>query len=86
MLIIEVLSKSTRKYDRTEKFQEYKTLPSFKEYILIDPEKYNVEIRYQEETNLWRDTQYKNLEEKIVLKSVGVSIPMEDIYQNVQFK
>lgn len=36
IIIIEVLSDSTEKYDRGEKFRMYSSLPSFKEYILID--------------------------------------------------
>jgi Uma2 family endonuclease len=37
LLIIEVLSRSTRTYDRTDKFKEYKTLPSFQEYLAHPP-------------------------------------------------
>ena len=33
LLIVEVLSRSTKKYDQNGKFDEYKTLPSFKEYV-----------------------------------------------------
>ena len=35
LLIVEVLSKSTRNYDKGDKFTYYRTLPSFKEYVLI---------------------------------------------------
>ncbi len=43
LLIIEFLSRSSKKYDQTGKFDEYKTLPSFREYVLIDPDKCRVE-------------------------------------------
>jgi Uma2 family endonuclease len=36
ILIAEVLSQSTRSYDKDEKFSAYRTIPSFKEYLLID--------------------------------------------------
>ena len=42
-VIIEVLSKSTKSYDRSDKFQFYQTLPTFQEYILIDQSRIYVE-------------------------------------------
>jgi Uma2 family endonuclease len=83
--IVEVLSRSTRNYDRSEKFVEYKTLPSFKEYILIDQDTAKVETRFREDTNLWRDTFYSQNDEKVLLKSLDCSILMSDIYENIEF-
>ena len=42
-LIVEVLSESTRNYDRGDKFQQYRGIPSFREYLLVDQEKADVE-------------------------------------------
>jgi Uma2 family endonuclease len=86
ILIVEVLSKSTKKYDRTEKFAEYKTLPSFQEYLLIDPNKCHIESRFKEEPNLWRDTFVKEMSQSIYLKSIGCSIDLLDIYENIVLK
>jgi Uma2 family endonuclease len=86
LLIVEVLSRSTKKYDRTDKFDEYKTLPSFKEYILIDPNKCHIETRFREEPDLWRDKVYKDVSDTIHLKSVGCSIDMGLIYKKIVFK
>ena len=71
VLIVEVLSKSTGKYDRTTKFDEYKTLDSFQEYVLINQKKCSVEIRFREEPGLWREKVYTNINDKILLKSVN---------------
>ncbi len=86
VLIVEVLSRSTGKYDRTTKFDEYKTLDSFKEYILIDQKKCHVETRFQEEPNLWRDHFYTELNDKVILKSVGCAIDLNMIYRKIDFK
>lgn len=86
LLIVEVLSRSTKKYDRTDKFDEYKTLSSFKEYILIDPNKCHIETRFREEPDLWRDKVYKDVSDTIHLKSVGCSIDMGLIYKKIAFK
>ncbi len=86
IIIVEVLSKSTGKYDRTTKFDEYKTLDSFKEYVLIDPKKCSVETRFQEEPHLWREHTYTELTEKVMLKSVDCTIDMSMIYRKIEFK
>lgn len=53
LLVVEVLSKSTSAYDRTGKFDKYKTLDSFKEYILVAQDKCYVEVWYRERKGLW---------------------------------
>jgi Uma2 family endonuclease len=86
LLIVEVLSRSTGKYDRGDKFREYTTAPSFKEYILIEQDFCCVESRFREERNLWRDTIAENMEASIELKSIGCSIALSDIYEHIVFK
>ncbi len=86
LLIVEVLSRSTKKYDQNGKFDEYKTLPSFKEYILIDPNKCQIETRFREAPDLWRNTVYKNMSDTISLKSVGCTLDMGLIYKKITFK
>lgn len=81
LLVVEVLSKSTRNYDRKEKFDEYQTLPSFKEYVLVDQDKAQVETRYREEHDLWRYTTYNELGQMVSLRSIGCSILVSDIYR-----
>ncbi|MCZ8248591.1 Uma2 family endonuclease, partial [Microcystis sp. LE19-195.1E] len=53
LIIVEVLSKSTRDYDRTDKFKFYRSIPDFKEYILIDQYRYYVEQFYQQNHGEW---------------------------------
>ncbi len=86
LLIVEVLSKSTKKYDRGEKFSAYKTLDSFREYVLIDPTQCRVESRFREEPDLWRDTIITELVETFPLRSLGCGISMADIYEYIQFE
>jgi Uma2 family endonuclease len=86
LLIVEALSSSTSKYDRTGKFDEYKTLPSFKEYVLIDPTKCRIETRFRDAPNTWRDTIYKNLSDIVKLESIDCEIKADFIYENIVFK
>jgi Uma2 family endonuclease len=86
LIIIEVLSKSTSKYDRTDKFEKYKTLDSFQEYVLIDPNQCYIKTHFREEPNLWRDSFFSDMEGSLFLKSVGCEIDMKAIYRNITFK
>lgn len=83
-LIVEVLSRSTESYDRGDKFHKYCSLPSFKEYVLIDQNKPVVDLLYREEPGYWRMMTVIGLDKTITLSSIGCSIKMEDIYRNVR--
>jgi len=84
LLIVEVLSKSTQKYDRSGKFDEYKTLSSFREYMLVRQDICQVETRFREEPGLWRETVVTDREASVSLRSIGCSLPMKGIYKNVE--
>jgi Uma2 family endonuclease len=84
--VVEVLSKSTRRYDLTEKFLLYQLLPSFKEYITIEPYKAQVRIWSYQAPNVWKMTLITDLTQIVELSSMGISIKMADIYRNVVFK
>lgn len=86
LLIVEVLSRSTKKYDQTGKFDDYKTLPSFKEYVLIDPDKCRIETRFREAPDLWRYNVYTSISNSINLRSVDCMLDMSLIYKNITFK
>lgn len=86
ILIVEILSKGTSKYDRIEKFSKYKTLESLREYVLVEQNKCYVESRFREEPTLWRDTIITELSHSIYLKSVDCSIDISKIYKHINFK
>jgi Uma2 family endonuclease len=86
IVIVEVLSKSTKKHDRTSKFVDYKTLESFREYVLIDQNKCYIETYYKEKQNVWHGTDYKDINESIYLKSIDCTIALADIYENIALK
>jgi Uma2 family endonuclease len=85
LLIVEVLSPSTQSYDRLGKFDLYKSLPSFQEYVLINADKHSVETRFREEPDLWRIKTEDNINNSVALRSLGVAISMADIYEDIVF-
>lgn len=80
IILIEILSKSTRNYDRGGKFKLYRDIPTLKEYMLVDSEHIGVEIFRINEHNHWELEEYKKLKEIVTLPAINVSISMEDIY------
>ncbi len=86
ILIVEILSKNTQKQSRTSKFAEYKTLESFKEYILIDQNKCYIETYFKEKQGVWQGTDYTNINANLYLKSLDCSIALSDIYENITLK
>jgi Uma2 family endonuclease len=83
-LIIEVLSASTKDYDRGTNFMLYRDITSIKEYIVIDSTgNVHVEKWYKKEDNLWILNEYKTIEDIVPIESLTVNIFMEDVYRGV---
>lgn len=81
ILIVEVLSDSTARYDREDKFQAYQIINSFQEYILVSQDKVLVEVFYKAtDAVFWQYRSYRNLSDSIELKSIDVEITLNDIY------
>lgn len=80
LILIEILSKSTRNYDRVGKFKLYRDIPTLKEYMLVDSEAICVEIFRKKEHNHWELEEYKSLKEIVTLPAINASLSMEDIY------
>jgi len=83
-IIIEILSKSTRSYDRGKKFNLYCDIPTLKEYVLIDTEKICVEAFRINAKKQWVLQEYKTLEETVQLPTIDVSLLMKDIYKGTR--
>ncbi len=82
-LIFEVLSPSTSSYDRGDKFLYYRSIPEFKEYILIDQSEYLIEHYTKTENNQWLLEDHQIEEEIIKLTSIDIEVTISDIYENI---
>jgi Uma2 family endonuclease len=85
-LIIEVLSRSTGKYDQTEKFIFYRSLPTFQEYLLVDQYQYYVQHYVKTDIKKWGFQEYDTLEEEIEFSMVPCTIAMTDIYDKINLE
>jgi len=84
-VIIEILSPSTKNYDRGKKFNLYKDIPTLKEYIMIDSESVLVEAYYINYEQNWAFHQHNNIADTLTLVSMGFDLPLADIYEHVRF-
>ncbi len=84
-VIIEVLSESTEKFDRGEKFHAYQTLDSLQEYVLISQHKPMIEIFTRTESDFWLLRMQSDMNGKIMLNSLQVELDLSEIYRNVVF-
>jgi Uma2 family endonuclease len=85
VLLVEVLSNSTERYDRGTKFDYYRTLESFREYVLVSQDEPKVEVFFLQnrEENLWKIVTYEGLDAVIDLHSIGCQVTMKKIYHRV---
>ncbi|MDD1416520.1 Uma2 family endonuclease [Dolichospermum sp. ST_con] len=86
LLIVEVLSKSTINYDKTDKFRFYRSLPELKEYIMINQYEYFIEQFAKNTEGQWVLTEYESINDILSLKSIDFQIPFSDIYEGVHFQ
>lgn len=84
-LIIEVLSESTKDYDRGGKFEQYRTIDSFVEYLLVAQDRPHAEHYTRQPDGSWLLHETNSLEDTIQLKSVPCSLRMADIYLRIAF-
>lgn len=83
--IVEVLSKSTKDYDRTDKFRYYRSIPELQKYILINQYEIGIEQYTKTEDSSWLFRAYEADTEKIVFASINIEMAIADIYENVNF-
>ncbi len=83
VVLIEVLSPDTESYDRGEKFDFYRQIPSLEEYIMIASTRMKVEHFRRQPTGQWLLTVYDKPEEELLIESISESIPLSELYDRV---
>jgi len=84
-VIVEILSLSTRNYDRFSKFNLYRNIKSLNTYILVDSLSYSIELHTRNEDNTWQLLDLKSQDDTLVLKTLQMEILLKDIYEGVTF-
>ena len=85
IVIFEVLSESTMDYDRGAKFAAYKNISSLKDYILIDQYTCHVEYFYKNEDGKWSLDEFKNLNDTLKIRTLGIELSLKTVYNRVKW-
>ena len=86
ILIVEVVSPSTRQIDRREKLRAYRQMPSAQEYVIIEQEKITVEIYRRQPDGNWITYFFSRTDEEFTLESVDLTVKMAELYRRVKFE
>lgn len=86
VLIVEVLSKSTKDFDKDDKFRLYRSIPEFREYVLVNQSEFLVTQYIKNESNDWLFREYEGESAIVSFAALEVQMSMSDIYELVVFE
>jgi len=84
-VVVEVLSPSTKNYDRGEKFLFYRSLPSFTEYLLLTQNEIRAEHHTRQPDGSWVFREFTSASDVIELKSIDCRLELKSLYARVEF-
>jgi Uma2 family endonuclease len=85
ILIVEVLSESTQAYDRGKKFEQYRTLPSLREYLLVAQDAPRIEQWIRQPDDNWLRADASGRDASIQLASIDCVLPLAEIYDKIEW-
>lgn len=85
-VFFEVLSPSTRTFDKVRKPEEYKGVPSLRHIVLIDPDRPRVWLWSRGEEGPWGDEDIDGLDGVIALTALGLTLPLATVYEDVELE
>lgn len=86
VMLVEVLSKSTKYIDLGEKVLEYQAIPSLQTYLIIWQDEPKTVIYTRKAEKVWEERIYESLQETIELTYFDVKLPLKQVYENINFE
>ena len=80
-VLIEVLSRSTEQYDRTDKFLLYRELPSLQHYVLVESQRVLVLVYTRTGPGSWTLQEYRGRAAEAPLPAIGAALPLAELYR-----
>lgn len=84
-LIVEVLSMSTEAYDRGDKFTEYKSVASFREYLLVAQHRPHITHYVKDSDGEWSYKEINGMDASLRIATLDCEMRLRDVYENVEF-
>ena len=85
MLIVEILSPTTEAFDRGDKFTHYKSIPSFREYLLIAQHRPHVGQYIKQSEAVWSYQEFNDLSAALSVSALDCRLVLEELFQDVVF-
>ncbi len=86
VLIVEVASPSTEKYDRSQKFELYRAMPDLQTYLIIDQARVYVEYHQKTGPDMWTMQILTDLNQTLYLTALDIEISLANLYDRVKFE
>jgi Uma2 family endonuclease len=84
LVIMEVLSPSTERFDRGKKFHDYQTIPSLREYVLVSPSPRRLEVYRKQPDGTWLYQSSPFSPPPLVLQSIDCALTPDEVYHKVE--
>ncbi len=82
VLIVEVLSDKTRKFNLTDKFIQYQKISTLQYYLCVEPEQQVVIFYHKQEDDEWMTETFTKDEQEVRLQKLNISFTVKDIYKS----
>jgi Uma2 family endonuclease len=84
-VIIEILSPSTKSYDRGDKFRLYREIPTLKDFLIIDSQSISVEAYHVNQAYHWELEEFKSPDTSVKFYSLNFDLSLNEIYEGTKF-
>ncbi len=84
-VIVEVLSESTKRYDRGQNFELYRSIETLREYVLVEQTRIFVERHEKIHLGDWARKEHTDADATLELSSIDFRIRLSEIYYRVEF-
>jgi Uma2 family endonuclease len=84
LLIVEVLSPSTEGYDRGKRFELYRTIPTFQEYLIVHQDRRHVEHYSKQNDGSWLLRDHVGPDGSLAIARLGAQISLAELYSSAQ--
>ena len=81
-LIVEVLSPSSENYDRGKKFEFYRAIETFREYLILHQDRRHIEYHAKQDDGSWLLREYKGADAVVPIARWNMAIPLGELYAN----
>jgi Uma2 family endonuclease len=87
VIIVEVLSNSTKNYDKTDKFEMYRSIPTFKEYVLVHQDRMKISVFTKQDNATWVLTDYIGEDATAILYALhDCPLSLKQLYRGLELK